>query len=159
MSTPDWNQIETALKAQDRPTPGRDSEAFWSEFRARAELMGQDRSPAPVLTAPRVWGASMAMAATFALLFGIAWMVMRPTVQPPTAFAANEIKDLRVTNPNVGVMVYAADSGGTILWITDAPPAENAPPSPEPATTPTEPVLTLPTVTTPSNPEPADDRP
>jgi hypothetical protein len=141
MKTPDWNQIESALKAQDKPQPGRDSEAFWSEFRARAELMGQDRSPAPIVTAPRIWGAAMAMAATFAIMMGVAWMVFRPDHGGANVLAVNELKNLQVTNPNVSVMVLASDAEGTIVYITDIP-APDAPP-PE----------------SPVNPEPMDTTP
>lgn len=142
-----WNDIETRLQQQPSPTSDRTSDDFWSEFRARAELMGQDSSPAPVLTAPRVWGAAMASAATFAVMIGIAWYFMGgANTGGPNVLAANEIKTIQVVDPSVGVMVYAADQEGTIIWITDAPQPE---PVPAPESQPISPSSEAPTVTTP----------
>ena len=37
----DWNEIENDLKDM-KVEPGADKEAFWADFRARAELINQD---------------------------------------------------------------------------------------------------------------------
>ena len=110
-----WEKIETELKSMPTPEP-RNEDAFWADFRARAQEIEQD-SPAP----PRsiVWPTVMALAAAALLVFGVSQWTSTPPAEPAMT-ADTEVKSLEVAAAHSAVFILNdTDTEGTVVWISD----------------------------------------
>lgn len=136
MNNTNWKDIEQGLRAQPKPLPPRDSQDFWAEFRARAELAGQGESGLRLVPERSYrWQWAAGVAAALVLLLTVT-LLSRPSgsqplntagsakvalVVPPSA--KNEVKALDVYAEHSGVMVLQGDDfSGTIVWITGLTP-------------------------------------
>lgn len=136
MKTTNWNQIETALRQVDTPRPQVEHDEFWAEFRARAELTGQDHSTDVLMLQPRVWGSALGVAAALAMLLGISFLLLRPHPAGMTAYGT-AITTVTYRDPNVGISIDATDDHvGTIVYVTDYSSMPDDGPTYLPAPTP-----------------------
>ena len=121
MKRPSTAEIEEQLA---RRSVGKmpDAEDFWSDFRARAKLVNQEKPavPALVLLSPRGW--AMAAACAALLAFAVGGFIL---FQGGADESGNHMT-LDVVAAHSAVLIIEDElSQGTIVWVSDMQSEDN----------------------------------
>lgn len=104
------------------PEPMPDAESFWSDFRARASMVHQEKAvaPAPVFLSAQGWAVATACAALLAIAVGGFFLFNGETVD-----RSGGKMTLDVVAAHSAVLVIEDEpSHGTIVWIVGMDDAE-----------------------------------
>ncbi|MBL7115378.1 MAG: hypothetical protein ISS35_06395 [Kiritimatiellae bacterium] len=105
-----------ALGQASSPQSNRESDEFWSDFRAHARYRVQEESLPSLSWFPIIPRRVLAMA-SMALLLSIVGVV---SLRGPSMDVSNQINSLEVVASHGGVLIMEDESShGTIVWIMD----------------------------------------
>ena len=109
-----FKDIREELQATARVEPGT-GENFWQVFKARAAHLTRESAPEPTFYRQHAFGIRWATAAaSMAIIAGLAWMHLRPTV----SYAYDTVQSIDVSIPHDSIYIMNDDHAkATIIWI------------------------------------------
>jgi len=121
MSKTTWNELKDALRQRQTTPEPQARDEFWAGFRERATETTQDGAkpslgPAPVLF-PRL---AVLAAAAAVVIAGLLAQLIRGPEDMPKQQLLSRVEEIEVFGEYSSVMIVQdADSGGTLVWVSD----------------------------------------